>query len=387
MYDVIIVGGGVIGSSIAYSLGKLDPNIKVCVIEKDTVYTKSSSTLSLANIRIQFGMRSNILISQYAFEIFDKFNEEMSVNDVKVDISFRHEGNLFLVNNSDESKAKECLKLQKDLNCDVDWLSPDEVRSKYPIFNIDSNYCGATYSPNDGHLDANSVLRGYLNKAKSQGVEYIENTVSDLLSKKGSISGVKLESGEILHSNIILNCAGGWAAKLLETASLTIPVIPKMRQVFVLDPAQKLETTLPLTVLPSGLYFRSETGGLILLGKSLESDKVGFDFKWDPDRFYNDLWPELAEFVPSFDQLKLLRGWAGIYSVNTFDNNAILGEWPDLKGLYLANGFSGHGLQQAPAVGRYLAELITRTEPELDLSEFSPLRILENKPLYETGIV
>jgi FAD-dependent oxidoreductase domain-containing protein 1 len=140
-------------------------------------------------------------------------------------------------------------------------------------------------------------------------------------------------------------------------------------------------------VLPSGLYFRSETGGLILLGKSMEEDPVGFDFSWDDKRFTDRLWPELADFVPAFDTLKLIRGWAGLYAVNTLDGNAILGEWPELMGFFLANGFSGHGLQQGPAVGRYLAELITGQTPTLDLSKFSPERILERRPLSESGLV
>ncbi len=119
----------------------------------------------------------------------------------------------------------------------------------------------------------------------------------------------------------------------------------------------------------------------------MEEDPVGYQFSWDDKRFMEILWPELAEFVPAFDRLKLVRGWAGLYAVNTLDGNAILGEWPEMKGLYLANGFSGHGLQQAPAVGRYLSELILGLALSLDLSIFAPDRILENKPLSEGGLV
>jgi len=123
------------------------------------------------------------------------------------------------------------------------------------------------------------------------------------------------------------------------------------------------------------------------LGKSLEDDPIGFEFSWDDKRFFELLWPELAEFVPAFDRLKLVRGWAGLYAVNTLDGNAILGQWPELSGLYLANGFSGHGLQQGPAVGRYLAELILKKPLSLDLSIFSPQRIIENRALSESGLV
>jgi glycine/D-amino acid oxidase-like deaminating enzyme len=171
------------------------------------------------------------------------------------------------------------------------------------------------------------------------------------------------------------------------SAGIELPVVPIKRQVFALETAVKPKDPLPLTVLPSGLYFRSETGGIILLGKSMADDAVGFNFNWDDKRFLDILWPELAEFVPAFDTLKLRRGWAGLYAVNTLDGNAILGEWPELKGFYLANGFSGHGLQQAPAVGRYISELILRQPPSLDLSIFNPRRILDSRPLSENGLV
>ena len=181
--------------------------------------------------------------------------------------------------------------------------------------------------------------------------------------------------------------AGAWAADVAKTARIDLPVVPVKRQVFVLDTAFKFEKPLPLTILPSGLYFRSETGGLILLGKSMEDDPIGFSFSWDEQRFINDLWPELAEFVPKFDTLKVVRGWAGLYAVNTLDGNAILGQWPELGGLYLANGFSGHGLQQGPAVGRYLSELILEKPVSLDLSIFTPQRILDNRALSESELV
>jgi glycine/D-amino acid oxidase-like deaminating enzyme len=166
-----------------------------------------------------------------------------------------------------------------------------------------------------------------------------------------------------------------------------LPIEPVKRQVFVFDPAVKPKLPLPLTILPSGLYFRTETGGLIVVGKSMENDPVGIDFSWNENRFSETLWPELATFVPVFDTLKLIRGWAGLYAVNRLDGNAILGEWPELKGFFLANGFSGHGLQQAPAVGRYLSERVFGRRPTLDLSIFDPNRILENKPLSEAGLV
>jgi glycine/D-amino acid oxidase-like deaminating enzyme len=228
---------------------------------------------------------------------------------------------------------------------------------------------------------------GYKTKALSLGAHFLEDEVVEIIASPKRCQGVQLVSGNQLMADAVVNCAGAWASNVARTAGVQLPIEPVKRQIFVLNPAVKPEGPLPLTILPSGLYFRTETGGLILLGKSMDNDPVGFDFTWDDKRFMEVLWPELAEFVPAFDTMKLMRGWAGLYAVNRLDGNAILGEWPEKKGLFLANGFSGHGLQQAPAVGRYLSELITGEATTLDLSAFKPERILENSPLTEGGLV
>jgi FAD-dependent oxidoreductase domain-containing protein 1 len=219
------------------------------------------------------------------------------------------------------------------------------------------------------------------------GAKYINEEVEKVRKQHGRVTGVRTVPGATLTAGWVVNCAGAWAAKVAKTAGINLPVVPVKRQVFTLDTAVKPQGPLPLTVLPSGLYFRTETGGVILLGKSMVEDPIGYEFSWDDKRFMEILWPELAAYVPAFDRLKLVRGWAGLYAVNTLDGNAILGEWPEIKGLFLANGFSGHGLQQAPAVGRYLSELILKRSHSLDLSIFSPIRILENRPLGENGLV
>jgi FAD-dependent oxidoreductase domain-containing protein 1 len=358
----------------------------VAVVERDPVYTQASTTLSMANIRIQFSLRENIQISKYAFEVLDRFEEEMIVEDDKPRIAFRREGNLFLVDEKGLGAAKNAFELQKTLACHVEWWSPSEIAEHYPFYDP-SPFQGGTFGPKDGHVDAYAVLMGYKANAKSLGAEYIKDEVVGILAGGKEVEGVRLASGSKLVSRTVVNCAGAWAAGVARTAGVEIPVLPIKRQVFALDTKVKPEGPLPLTFLPSGLYFRTETGNLILLGKSLDDDPVGFDFRWDDKRFTELLWPELAKFVPAFDTLKVVRGWAGLYAVNTLDQNAILGEWPELKGFFLANGFSGHGLQQGPAVGRYISELILGLAPALDLSTFNPERILENRPLIEGGIV
>ena len=391
-FDVIIIGGGIMGSSTAYHLMMADPSLKVIVIEKDLGYEKASTALSMVNARIQFSLKENVQISQYAFKILENFEDEMAVEGVKPAIFYRREGNLFLYDKKMEPAAQKAFQMQKDLGCAIEWWSPEKIRQKYPIYENLNGIVGGTFGSEDGHFDAYAVLMGYKACAKSMGAQFLQDEVVELLTngKKDqamdAIGGVKTILGETFFSSHIVNCSGAWAARLVKTIGIELPVNPVKRQVFAVTPKFKPDGPLPLTVLPSGFYFRTETGGLLLLGKSMEEDPIGFDFTWEEDRF-ELLWGELYDLAPVFESLKLIKGWAGLYAVNTLDANAILGEWPELKGFYLANGFSGHGLQQGPAVGRYMTELILKKKPVLDLSIFSPERVLLKKPIFEDGIV
>jgi FAD-dependent oxidoreductase domain-containing protein 1 len=385
-HDVIIIGGGIMGSATAYYLSKKDPTLKVTVIERDPTYARASTTLSMSNVRIQFSLKENIQISQYAFDALKRFEDEMEVDGNKPKIYYHREGNLFLVDENNEVQARRALNLQQSLGCRIEWWTPQKIKAAFPLYET-GGFIGGTYGPDDGHFDAYAALMGYKAKARYLGAEYLKNDVKEITTRSGRVAAVRLASGESLAARYIINCAGAWATQVAATAGVNLPIEPVKRQVFTLDTAVKPQGPLPLTVLPSGLYFRTETGGVILLGKSMAEDPSGFHFNWDDKRFMEILWPELAEFVPAFDRLKLVRGWAGLYAVNTLDGNAILGEWPEVQGLFLANGFSGHGLQQAPAVGRYLAELILKLPVSLDLSIFRPDRILENNPLSEGGLV
>jgi glycine/D-amino acid oxidase-like deaminating enzyme len=386
VFDVVVVGGGVMGGSVAYHLVASDPSLDVVVVERDPSYTQASSSLSVGNARVQFSLKENIQISLVALEVFERFEEEMSVGEQQPDIRFRTEGNLFLHREASTARAKDALALQKSLGGEVDWLGPDEIGARFPFLRS-VRLAGATYGRRDGHLDGYALLMGYRAKAVSLGAEFLAAEVSRIVTDGDRVRGVQLESGMVLQAPVVVNCAGAWAARLAATAGIELPVVPVKRQAFVVDTPERFERPLPLTVLPSGLYFRSEAPGLLLVGKSCDDDPEGYSFNWQESRFTDLLWPELAQWAPIFERLRLSRGWAGLYAVNTLDGNAILGEWPELEGLYLANGFSGHGLQQAPAVGRYLAEIMVRGQPTLDLSVFGAERIVAGKPLTEDGLV
>jgi FAD-dependent oxidoreductase domain-containing protein 1 len=380
-YDAIIVGGGIIGCSIAYHLLKADSRLKVCVVEMDPSYSYASTTLSVANVRVQFTVEENIQISLYALDFLERFGEEMAVGGEESDVGFRHQGNLFLVDEAEREQAEKRLALQKSLGCQVEWLSPAEIERRFPLYDA-GRYAGGTFGIQDGTIDAYAVLMAYRAKARSLGAQFLHGEVVGILRHRSRVTGVRLASGGRLAANMVVNCSGAWAAQIAQTAGVRLPVKPQKCQVFVLDTEVKPDDALPLTILPSGLCILDETGGLILCVRSIEESSQ-IDFTLERSRFTDLLWEELIEFVPAFDRLKLVRGWVGLFAMNTLDSNAILGEWPELDGFFLANGFSGHGFQQSHAVGRYLAELITGRAPTLDLSVFGPQRILEHRPILE----
>jgi glycine/D-amino acid oxidase-like deaminating enzyme len=217
------------------------------------------------------------------------------------------------------------------------------------------------------------------------GADYLEAEVARLRIQRKRADGVRLTTGDNISAGHVVLSAGAWVPAIARTAGIHLPVEPIMRQVFVLETNARPERTIPLTVTPSGLYLIHEHDGTFMCGQSLPDDPVGFDFSWDRQRFLDRLWPGLLDLVPTFERLKVVRGWAGLYAVNQFDGNAIVGAWPGYTRLMLMTGFSGHGFQQCHALGRYLAELILDLPLSLDLSRLSPARILENQPVFENA--
>jgi FAD-dependent oxidoreductase domain-containing protein 1 len=384
-YDIIIVGGGVMGSSTAYYLMRAE-RPKVAVIERDPSYARASTPLSIGNVRTQFNLKENVQISLYAYGFMETFEETMTVDDIRPHIAWHREGNLFLVEAAQQERAALEMAMQQDLGCNVVWWDRERLSERLGHCRL-APFVGGTYGADEGTIDPYAVLMGFRKKARSLGAQYLTDEVTTVTTHRGAVSGITLASGQTLNAKKVLNCAGAWAAEVAKTAGVDIPVVPVKRQVFAVDPAVKQERLPRLTVLPSGLYIAREAGGTLFVSKTLAEDPVGFDFTWDEERFMEVVWPELAAFNPQLETLKLIRGWAGLYAVNTLDANAILGEWPELKGFYLANGFSGHGFQQAAAVGRHMAELMTDRAPSMDLSIFGTERVLENKPIVSNLIV
>jgi FAD-dependent oxidoreductase domain-containing protein 1 len=385
--DILIVGGGIIGSSIAYNLMNDGFKGKVAVFEKDPTYEFSSTTLSAGGIRQQFSTEVNILISQYGTRFYENFDETMAVDGEKAHAEFRQRGYLFLANEKNWPLIKKHYEFQTKLGAAVELLSVKETLKIIPHLNP-RDLVGASFGPKDGYLDPYGTLQGYIKKAKSLGTTYIHDEVTEIWKEGRQVMGVMTRKGDRYNGAVVVNAAGPWAAEVGRMAGVELPVDPVRRMVFVFRPSEIFDYDLPLVIDVTGLYFRHETGKIIMTGKSILEEPSGFNFKVDNSLFTEEIWPILADRVPVFDRLKLIKGWAGLYEINRLDSNALLGEHPEIKGFYMAIGFSGHGFQHAPGVGKALSELIRLGQYEtIDVSPLNYERVISGKLVIEEEVV
>ncbi len=383
--DIIIVGGGVIGSSIAYNLLNDGYHGKILIFERDKVYEYASTPRSAGGIRQLFTTDINIQLSRFSLQVYKKFPETMAVEGEPAEIDFKQRGYLFLATDGMMPRLETHLKLQHKYGVPSQLLQKHDLLEIIPELHID-DLAGGLYCAEDGYLDPYSVMQGYIRGAKKLGAEYLYEDVEMILSVQDAITGVRLADGREYHAPIVINCAGAWAPQLSEKLGLPLPVVPLPRQIFQFDVKQPLQKYLPLTIDPTGVYFRHE--GEKLISGFAEEREPGYDFNWKRSYFVEELWPVLAGRIPNFAEAKVERGWAGLYDFNTADHNAILGKHPGKAGYYIAFGFSGHGMQQAPAVGKGLSELIRTGKYEtLDLTPLRVERFAENDLIIEDAIV
>lgn len=384
MPDVIIIGGAATGWATAHYLNQLDPQLSVSVLEKDPTLARSSTMLCESNMRIQFNLDENILMSKFGMEVVDDFGDLLAVGDERPHADRRQLGNLFLVDEAGRAEALSGMENQLRHGGTVEWLDMSEIASRFPTASSDT-YVGGTYGPEDGPVDASGVVAGYRWRARSGGVTQTEATVDSLVVNNGRIRGV-MADGHFHEADVVIVAAGAWSPGLLGSAGITVPVQPVMRTVYVVEGGFRANGPLPATFLPSGAYIYPEAGPGTLMAWSTDADPVGFDFTPAPrSHFYDVIWPEIASNLPALDNLEVVRSWAGLYAQNTLDANAILGEWPTVEGLFVATGFSGHGYQHCHAMGRHLAELVTGTTPSIDLSRFGADRIIRGEPYAENA--
>lgn len=388
-YDVIIVGGAVIGSSAAWFLtGRDDFKGRVLVIEKDPNYEFCSTTLSAASIRQQFSTPINIEMSGFGIEFLRNLKRDL---DPDVDISFHEKGYLVLATESGRDILRQNHATQTKLGADIVWMEPDELAAKYPWMNTSDLAAACWGRTGEGWFDAYSLMQSFRKQARCQGADYIDGEVVEVLRDGDQVTGVVLKDGRRFGCGALVNAAGTGGSKVARMAGLEIPVEPRKRCIFVFDcrDAADINAACPMLIDPSGLYVRPE-GDLFITGIAPPADRDPecWDFEVDYSLFDDIIWPGLYERCERFEAIKMVNAWAGHYSYNLLDQNAIIGPHPEVKNFFFANGFSGHGLQQSPAVGRGLSELIVAGHYQtLDMSVFGYERIRDNAPVLELNVI
>ena len=398
--DVVICGGAAIGSAIAYNLAA-DPGFRgrVIVIEKDPTYRLSASALSAASIRQQFSSAVNIRISLFGIAFLRDIGSHLGVEGEAPKIDLHEGGYLYLAGPEGAPILAANQRLQTAEGADIALYAADMLRSKFSWLNTSDLACGSFGVSGEGWFDGWALLQAFRKKARSLGVEFRQGEVARYRTEQGRLTGVELTDGSRIACGAAVNASGTHGARLAATAGISIPVRSRTRYVFTFTCKEDVADC-PLLIDTTGVYCRPEgkrgaEGQMFICGASppadrdrdwIESDPGVEDVDWS--FFEETVWPALAHRIPAFEQIRPGRAWAGPYDMNALDANAILGPAVGLPNLYLANGFSGHGLQQSPAVGRGIAEhIIHGRYTTLDLSDLGHERIVAGRPLLEANII
>ncbi len=376
--EVVIVGGGVLGASIAWHLASKGVR-DVLVLERDRLGSGSTSR-NAGGVRLQFSSEINVRLSQRSLPRWEHFADEMGV-----DPAFRQVGYLFLVTNDSEASAFDrSLELWSRLGVPARRISAAEARELFPELKVD-DVRFATFCPKDGHLDPTALLNGYVARARDKGVRFREGAPVTAIDRDGGrVSGVRTPAGAVACGTVV-NAAGPWAAQVGALAGVDLPIQPLRRQIFVTDPVPGLDHDFPLTVeMATTFYFHRESGG-VLMGMVDPADGPGFDdsLNWG---FLPTIVERALDRVPVLERANVKTGWAGFYE-DTPDKHPILGNVKAVPGLVCAAGFSGHGLMHAPAAGEAVAQLIVDGRTTLDISRLAYERFERGDLIREHNVI
>jgi glycine/D-amino acid oxidase-like deaminating enzyme len=392
-YDVVIVGGAMLGSSVAwFTATNPDFDGSILVVEKDPTYEFTSTVHTNSCMRQQFSNEVNIRVSQFAADFVKNFREYMGGDERVPHPILQSYGYMYLADNAEfAATLKEGQGIQAKLGAGTKHMTAEEIKADYPFYNLDDILVGNHNLIDEGYFDGNTLFDWWKRSARERGVEYLTNEVVAMTkSTDGSkVESVTLASGEVVSCGTVVNCSGPRAALTAAMAGIDIPVEPRKRYTFIFDAETPLDRDLPLTIDPSGVHMRSE-GTYYLAGCPPDDDPaVDFDdFVQDHSIWEEKVWPVLATRIPAFERIKLINSWAGHYAFNTFDQNAIVGPHSKVTNFIFVNGFSGHGFQQSPAMGRGVSELLTYGEYRtLDLSAFGYERIENCEKFPEKAII
>ena len=369
--SVVIIGGGVVGCSIAYNLARRGQR-DVVVLERETVGSGTTSKAA-GGIRAQFSTETEIRFSLESLKVLQNFTEEFGV-----DPGFKQIGYLFLVSDEKDLRAFETrIALQRRMGVEVTVIKPAEAKAIVPALRVD-DLIAAVWGPQDGLAGPAEVTQGFAKRARELGARIVEGVeVMTVDVSGGRVHGVRTNQGDIA-APVVINAAGPTAARVARLAGVTVPVFPRRRHIFFTEPFPDLPGPVPLTTdLASGFYFRKEMEQVLLSPGDVED--IGQDQIVPMD------WGKLDETVtkavhrlPMIERAKIAGGWAGLRPL-TPDDHAILGPAPGVEGFFLAVGFGGHGFQHSPATGRHVAAWIVDGKPAMDLTLFDPGRFAKGR--------
>ena len=387
-YDVVIVGGGVVGSASAHYLRKNGFTGSIALVEKDTSWALGCTARSVGGLRQQFSTPENIKLSKFGVTLVKNLKQEFGPD---ADIGFKEQGYLICATPEGLPILEENHAVQIANGADNVLLRGDELAARFPWLVTEGIAAGCFGLSGEGWVDPYMFAALFRKAAIARGVELIQGEVAGVTREGDRITGVTLSSGEALACGTLVNAAGTGAGRLAELAGIDLPVGPRKRYVYVLDCPAATEALhkAPLTVIPGGAYFRPE-GRNFLAGLSPEELQEPDNLDWEVDHawFEENIWPALAERVPLFEAIKVISAWVGHYDYNALDQNAVIGPHPEVTNFLFANGFSGHGLQQGPAAGNAIAELVIDGRYKtIDLARFGFDRIRNNQPLFEKNVI
>lgn len=392
-YDVVIVGGAMYGSSVAWWLTDCAGfDGAVLVVERNQTYENTSTTCTNSCIRQQFSNQINVSISQFGAEFIKNFRDFMGGDPRVPDVVLQSYGYMYLADNEDfAATLREAQKIQAALGAGTKFLSAEEIVRDYPFYNLDG-IIGANHNLKDeGYFDGNTLFDWWKRSARERGAEYVTNEVVAMgTSADGArVESVTLKSGEVVSCGTVVNASGPRAILTSRMAGIEIPVDPRKRYTYIFDAEKPLDRDLPLTIDPSGVHMRTDGQYYLAGGPPDDDPPVDYDdFEEDHSLWEEKFWPTIANRIPQFEAIKLVNSWVGHYAFNTFDQNAIVGPHSRVGNFIFVNGFSGHGFQQSPAIGRGVAELIAYGEYRtLDLSPFGYDRIERNEPFLEKAVI
>ena len=378
--DVVVIGGGAMGGAAAVHLLE-DPAFdgRVTIVERDPTYRRASSALSAAGTRRQFSTPENIRMSAYSFDFMRE----------RLGLDIREGGYLYLASAATRDILESNHAIQVAEGADVVLLTPSELAARFPWLSTDGIALGSLGLSGEGWFDGYGLVQTLRARARDLGAELLTDEVVGMDVERGGVAAVTLSDGSKRACGSVVDAAGPWAAAVAAMAGVELPVEARRRCVFVFDVERDAPVDSPLIIDTSGVWVRPEGGSFIAGAAPAEEDDLA-DLPLKPDHalFEAVLWPALANRVPAFDAIRVTNAWAGYYEMNTFDHNAIIGRHPEITNLLFANGFSGHGIQQSPAVGRAIAELIVHDRfVTTDLSVFGFDRIAAGRPVVEQNVI